>query len=109
MSSRAARARGISALMTAIPVCRLHGKEGIRIANESVESGKVRSALIRQAWCGLRGGLKHDDGEDEHAEALRPAHHDSVHSTGVYSVGPGPTRRQPALLPLGQQIQRHAE
>jgi hypothetical protein len=63
-----------------IPVCRLHRKEGIRIANESVESGKVRSALIRQAWCGLRGGLKRAEGEDD-AEALRPAHHDSIHIT----------------------------
>ena len=51
-----------------IPVCRLHGKEGIRIANESIESGQVRSALIRQAGCGLGGGLKHDGREDEHAE-----------------------------------------
>lgn len=53
---------------------------GHTMAVGSVESGKLRSAVIWQAWYGLRGGLKHDDSEDEHAEALRPAHQDSVHS-----------------------------
>jgi hypothetical protein len=89
-----------------IPVRCLRGQEGMRFANESVERGKVRRALILQVWCGLRGGLKRDDRQDEPAEArshargratdvpMRPASR-----LNVLRPGSSYPQRQPCAMP----------
>jgi hypothetical protein len=91
---RARHAPGISALMTRFQSVAFRGGRHT-IANESVER-QVRSALIWQALCGLRGGLKHDDGEDSTPKAPGPAHHDSITVSGLL-LSADRTRRQPAL------------